>query len=216
MHYIHRQKSSTFNGFINDLCFHLHMHIYKVNLAHVRGRLILPVVICCASPHYIGLLCSMLPTTLTSIIVNLFDFWNGQNQVPAAVVSTQAQSALSFELRHLHAVSPAAHVVFADVPTAEIYIHSDERVPYRVRTRELTSFRPPSFEAHSQARLHSIRYGQSHALRWEEDVIVGPDVESRETLLELAKMTNNAYVEPTDAAWYDLGGNWTHVSVCSL
>jgi hypothetical protein len=44
---------------------------------------------------------------------------------------------------------------------------------------------------------------------------MGPDVESRATLLELAKMTNNAYVEPDDPAWYDLGANWNDVRCCS-
>ena len=39
-------------------------------------------------------------------------------------------------------------------------------------------------------------------------------MESRETLLELAKMTNNAYVEPSDPAWYDLGTGWN--SVCAV
>jgi lipase ATG15 len=46
---------------------------------------------------------------------------------------------------------------------------------------------------------------------WEEDEIVGPDVESRETLLLLAKMTNNAYLEPGEAGWYDLGDGWNAV-----
>jgi putative lipase involved disintegration of autophagic bodies len=44
---------------------------------------------------------------------------------------------------------------------------------------------------------------------------MGPDVESREALLELAKMTNNAYVEPQDPYWYDLRGNWSEVRVYS-
>ncbi|EKM58524.1 uncharacterized protein PHACADRAFT_53577, partial [Phanerochaete carnosa HHB-10118-sp] len=43
---------------------------------------------------------------------------------------------------------------------------------------------------------------------WDEDEIEGPDVESRKTLLNLAKMTNNAYLEPGEAEWYDLGGDW--------
>jgi len=48
-------------------------------------------------------------------------------------------------------------------------------------------------------------------LDWLEDEIIGPDVEKRETLLELAKMTNNAYVEPEDPAWYELGSEWNVV-----
>jgi putative lipase involved disintegration of autophagic bodies len=51
-------------------------------------------------------------------------------------------------------------------------------------------------------------------MHWEEHEVLAPDVESRHTLLGLAKMTNNAYVNETgDPYWYDLGGNWTSVSV---
>ncbi len=57
-----------------------------------------------------------------------------------------------------------------------------------------------------------MRFGESVALGWEEDEVVGPDVEKRDTLLELAKMTNNAYLEPGEAGWYDLGGEWNVVS----
>lgn len=55
--------------------------------------------------------------------------------------------------------------------------------------------------------------GQSAALDWHEEEVPGPDVESRETLQVLAKMTNNAYYDgPQEKGWYDLGGNWTQVS----
>src|SRR6202011_4874706 len=67
------------------------------------------------------------------------------------------------------------------------------------------------FDAHSQARLRSIQHAQSQALQWGEDEIIGPDVESRDTLLELAKMTNNAYVDSEDPYWYDLEGKWSEV-----
>ena len=56
-----------------------------------------------------------------------------------------------------------------------------------------------------------MEYGQSTILDWDEEEIVGPDVESRETLLALAKMTSNAYLQPDDKEWYPLGKNWTTV-----
>ncbi|EJT96502.1 alpha/beta-hydrolase [Dacryopinax primogenitus] len=43
---------------------------------------------------------------------------------------------------------------------------------------------------------------------WDEDVVLLPDVSDRETLLELAKMTSNAYSAPADKDWYDLGHRW--------
>jgi len=50
--------------------------------------------------------------------------------------------------------------------------------------------------------------GQSAALDWDEDEIPGPDVSKRETLLLLAKMTSNAYVEPNTDGWYNLTDGW--------
>jgi len=50
--------------------------------------------------------------------------------------------------------------------------------------------------------------GQSTLLDWEKDDIMGPDVSKRETLLLLAKMTSNAYVEPDTDWWYNLTDEW--------
>ncbi|KAG8691028.1 putative lipase atg15 [Ceratobasidium sp. 395] len=50
---------------------------------------------------------------------------------------------------------------------------------------------------------------REQSLGWDEDDVEGPAVDKRETVLVLAKMTNNAYVEPNESEWYDLGGNWT-------
>jgi len=55
-----------------------------------------------------------------------------------------------------------------------------------------------------------MRFGQTELLDWVEDETIAPEVEHRESLLELAKMTNNAYVEPDDPAWYDIG-SWNSV-----
>ena len=79
------------------------------------------------------------------------------------------------------------------------------------RTRTLKTSRPVSHEAFLRARSLSRFTRQSAKLDWEEDEVVAPDVASRQTLLELAKMTNNAYLEPGEAGWYDLGGEWNVV-----
>ncbi|KAG9095272.1 hypothetical protein FRC06_009968 [Ceratobasidium sp. 370] len=47
------------------------------------------------------------------------------------------------------------------------------------------------------------------SLGWEERDVDGPATDKRETLLALAKMTNNAYFHKDEPGWYDLGGNWT-------
>lgn len=61
------------------------------------------------------------------------------------------------------------------------------------------------------ARVQSMKFGQSQTLNWEQEIVLGPNVESRETLLELAKMSNNAYVEVGDPGWYELGEEWNTV-----
>lgn len=98
---------------------------------------------------------------------------------------------------------------------------------HRLKTRKVKTFKPPPFQVIQQARTWSRAHGQSLNrdasgnrplgypdvdVFWEEEEVEGPDVEDRQTLLELAKMTNNAYVEPQDPAWYDLGDEWVHVS----
>ncbi|KAG2052224.1 hypothetical protein BDR06DRAFT_1057840 [Suillus hirtellus] len=50
----------------------------------------------------------------------------------------------------------------------------------------------------------------SAILPWYKTEILGPNVEKQETLLELAKMTNDAYVTPDDSQWYELGKNWSN------
>ncbi|KAL0579582.1 putative lipase atg15 [Marasmius crinis-equi] len=142
-------------------------------------------------------LCQML---LPTFLVPIIDFLLGNG------VTTQ--DTLSFELRHYHAVSENAHVVFANAKADQF------QEPFTVHTRIQNTYRPSSFDDFSAARAF-ISQGQGHltgtVLGWEEHEVNGPDVGKRETILTLAKMANNAYVvDPSDPEWYDLEGkNWT-------
>jgi lipase ATG15 len=122
---------------------------------------------------------------------------------------------LHFELRHLHAATPDARILFSDFdPARQNSLAPEPDASYTIRhTAPVTTYRPPSFDAYTKARQASWNPStQSAGLAWHEEVVLGPDVESRETLLLLAKMTNNAYLNPEDAGWYELGDNWTAVS----
>lgn len=166
--------------------------------------------------HHLYCRCFMLLTSVASFFAS-FGLW--------ALVNKQSEPIpyeappLQFELRQVHAVSPdTAHVLFSDVsPKALSSLAalcdptSSTKSVYGVRPRMAKIHRPSSAAAHAQARLRSLRYGENEWLQWEEDEILSPDVESRATLLELAKMTNNAYLEPTDDDWYDLDGKWNVV-----
>ncbi|KAG8890001.1 putative lipase atg15 [Tulasnella sp. 332] len=120
--------------------------------------------------------------------------------IPADLPST---TPLTFNLRHIHAVSKSADIIFHDVPSG-FGITST----HAIKTRPMIVHRPGSYDSFDRARLRSMHHGESEALDWDEDEVLGPDVESRETLLELAKMTNNAYVKQGEAGWYDLGDKW--------
>ncbi|KAF8181260.1 alpha/beta-hydrolase [Pholiota molesta] len=144
----------------------------------------------------------MLLTSAASLLVPLLSWLSGDRPSNA---QHHESPMLQFELRQLHAVSAdSAHVMFSDVSpqTLNSLAAIDDptgstKASYGVHTRRAKTYRPSSFEAHT-------RRGCAHC----EDEISTPDVESRATLLELAKMTNNAYVEPEDPAWYDLDGKW--------
>ncbi|KAJ7757799.1 alpha/beta-hydrolase [Mycena maculata] len=147
----------------------------------------------------------MLPAALTSLLVSLLSLLPDSLNVEAV---SPLLPTLSFELRHLHAVSPGAHVVFADVPQQAVILEENS---HALQTRTIRTYKPPSFALYAQARAQSMRFGQSllQDFPWEEEEITGPDVEDRVTLLELGKMSNNAYVESNDTAWYELGEEWT-------
>ncbi|KAK9762207.1 putative lipase atg15 [Basidiobolus ranarum] len=46
------------------------------------------------------------------------------------------------------------------------------------------------------------------AVKWDEEEIWVPDMEDKETVLTLAKMTYNTYLAPKTSSWYDLGERW--------
>ncbi|KAI0326432.1 alpha/beta-hydrolase [Cubamyces sp. BRFM 1775] len=129
---------------------------------------------------------------------------------PAPAPVIPAAEPLRFELRHLHAVSPDARVLFHDVHTAELAALAEAGEPstYALRPRRVKAHRPRSQDAFHRARVRSMRFQENEAVDWDEMDVEGPDVESRETLLLLAKMTNNAYLSPGEQGWYELGDRW--------
>jgi lipase ATG15 len=124
---------------------------------------------------------------------------------PPNVPQRPISQTLTFRLRHFHAVTPSAHVYFADTPSLST-LNADTQT-LSISTAPVRTARPISAAAFSEARALSMR-AQSAALDWEDHEIPGPDISKRETLLLLAKMTSNAYVEPDADAWYNLTDEW--------
>lgn len=152
----------------------------------------------------------MLSTALATLLVPLIDLFTRKTLQPAQV---EPPPILLFELRHLHAVaSNSSRTIFADVSPDKLQtVQGYSNGSYSIRTRPITTHRPSSFSAFARARTRALRFGESEWLDWEEEEVLAPDVESREVLLHLAKMTNNAYVDPDDPAWYDLNEGWNTV-----
>lgn len=147
-------------------------------------------------------------------------------------VSSSALAAQTFTLRHVHAThADSGRIRWADVPEDVITasslsaesIDGSSTHSHSLETRRTTIHRPISQAAFHAERSRSRKsrkqqsvlsrigfsqeWGQS--LGWDEDDVAGPAIDKRETVLALAKMTNNAYLSPEEAGWYDLGGNWT-------
>lgn len=121
---------------------------------------------------------------------------------------SESRAELSFQLRHLHALTPSGNIVLQDVlPTA-----AGVQEALKVRTRIQHTVKPASFDAYQSARRALRDRARIADIGWLEDEVQGPDVESRETLRTLAMMTSNAYYEPGEKGWYDLGAGWN--SVC--
>jgi putative lipase involved disintegration of autophagic bodies len=117
---------------------------------------------------------------------------------------------LSFHLRHQHAVTNTSRVIFSDVGPSQLLSHSlstpADPYTYDVDTSRLLTYRPSSYAAFHDARLRSMLHGQNDGTLWHPDEVLGPDVTDRETLLSLAKMSNNAYTAVPDAGWYKVDG----------
>ncbi|KAG1865399.1 Alpha/Beta hydrolase protein [Suillus subluteus] len=138
---------------------------------------------------------NLLPTTLRFLLGSLL--WVDFSQPPAVL---PARTPLSFQLRHEHAITNDSRVIFSNaVPSfsADSYVTS---------TSTIQTYRPQSAKAFHSARLRSIRYDQSEQVLWDTTDVLGPNVEERETLLALAKMTANAYTSPTASDWYTQDG----------
>ena len=89
---------------------------------------------------------------------------------------------------------------------------SAEQPTYTLHAVPTTIYRPRSSEALLQARLRSLIHAQSEAVEWDRVEVLGPDVEDRHTLVQLARMAANAYAKLGEKNWYDIDPAWNIVS----
>ncbi|KAI0783631.1 alpha/beta-hydrolase [Abortiporus biennis] len=159
----------------------------------------------------------LLPVTLLNFLapfVSNYYLHHTTDQKPLVTEPTQAS--LQFELRHFHAVTPdGSRVLFHDVNDTiranahfSTYSTNHGYLSPPIKTRKVRTTKPSNNTLYELSRRSKLNADSIEGLRWDEEEVVGPDVESREVLLELAKMTNNAYLGPGEVGWYDLEGQW--------
>ncbi|KAG8701835.1 putative lipase atg15 [Ceratobasidium sp. 394] len=148
--------------------------------------------------------------------------------LPVLAGALRLESGQTFTLRHVHTThAESGRIRWANVPESRISrsmsLDGSSTDVHALQTRSMRAHRPVS-----QAAFHTMRtntqkrqrerslFGQlalggdwEQSLGWEERDVEGPATDKRETLLALAKMTNNAYFHQDEPGWYDLGGNWT-------
>ncbi|CAE6479988.1 unnamed protein product [Rhizoctonia solani] len=124
--------------------------------------------------------------------------------------------ALEFSLRHVHHAHPdTGQILWANVDANDL-VTSEDRNTHSVETRALIIQKPVSFNEWKEWRVRRLRTpgplraSDAQTLNWKSHKAIGPATDKRETLLALAKMTNNVYYKDSaTVGWYDLGGNWT-------
>lgn len=90
-------------------------------------------------------------------------------------------------------------------------INAQTRTSTTLKARPTTVWRPRDPDALQHARLSSLRHAQSEPVEWEEVELIGPDIEDKHTLGQLARMTGNAYALPGEKSWYDIDDAWNTV-----
>ena len=154
--------------------------------------------------------------------------WTGNHPRHQQPISAP-DPALSFEHRHAFVAHPSLpnpftasggsqrppQILFNDVlipsppsltdPRSEDYTAAGFNLA-RLRTRKQRIARPKSNTAYQVARK-----ARTNNIEWDEDEVVAPDVEHRETLYEMAKITGDAYALPGSKSWYDIDARWNSV-----
>lgn len=82
---------------------------------------------------------------------------------------------------------------------------------YTLQARPTTIYRPRSTAALLRTRLSSLHGTESEQVEWDQSEVLGPDVEDKHTLSQLARMTANAYALPGQKNWHDIDPNWNTV-----
>ncbi|GJE90754.1 alpha/beta-hydrolase [Phanerochaete sordida] len=84
----------------------------------------------------------------------------------------------------------------------------ETRTEFSLRARPTTVYRPRNPDVLQHARWRSRHLQESEPVEWEPADILGPDVEDRHTLAQLARMSANAYAQIGQSNWFDIDPIW--------
>jgi hypothetical protein len=87
---------------------------------------------------------------------------------------------------------------------------------WTLQSRPTTVYRPSSPAGLQRARLRSMHQSESEKVEWITTKTLGPDIEDRHTLAQLARMTGNAYALPGEDNWYDIDPSWNNVCIIPI
>jgi lipase ATG15 len=141
-----------------------------------------------------------LPATLQGLI-SVF-LWGRTSNVPY-------ESAITFHLRHEHAITNDTRIIFSNVPQVASYSGDETQFNIPMHTTRIP--RPKSFSAFNAAR-RDRQQGLTPVVDWDHWEVPTPDVSKRSTLYQLAKMSANSYVpDNTTSHWYDIADGWNSI-----
>ena len=124
------------------------------------------------------------------------------------------QTALTFTSHHEFPIDPElkSPTRYPQEYISDITPDSSDTTPtLTLKARPTTVYRPRSRAALQQSRLRSLHFGESEKVEWDHTEVLGPDIEDRHTLSQLARMTGNAYALPGQKNWYDVDPAWNTV-----
>ncbi|KAF8802959.1 alpha/beta-hydrolase [Phlegmacium glaucopus] len=140
-----------------------------------------------------------LPATLNGLISTLL--W------ASAPTAQNIHPAITFQLRHRHAVTNTSRIIFSDISPESSSFGDNVETQFSIQTKVNRVPRPESFAAFKEARRNSQR-AWTPALDWHNWDVASPDVSKRTNLLQLAKMSLDAYEADNTTGWYDVSDSW--------
>ncbi|KAG2021165.1 lipase [Coprinopsis cinerea AmutBmut pab1-1] len=144
-----------------------------------------------------------LPSTLLGLVTT---YLSSSTTSPLTTTTTTYDNLapLTFQLRHQHALTTDARIVFADVPPSTGFAAENQ---YTIPRKRMKVHRPSSNADFAAARDSRRLQGIDTNIQWWEDEVPGPALTDRNSLLQFANMAYNAYYADNTTDWYDVEGH---------